>query len=370
MQMRTIVRRIHLWLGLGLGALFALLGLTGSALVFYVEIDKVLHPELHVTSEAAPGWDSLTWERAVATLRQAYPDKPGPWRLEVTGRSGPIPARYYNPPETAGKHFAPMLVWLSPDGSQVLRRSYWGDDAMTWIYNLHMELLAGKAGATVVGWSGVVLVVLLLSGLWAWWPRGSLAKALALKDRAPPVRKWRDWHKLAGLLSLPLLLILGATGAMLGLPDETRNALAGTLGAPHSMAMPHPPHSMEPQLPVSAVLAAGHRVTPQARLAWIEVPGLHGGTYRLRVQQPGDPSYCFPHGYVHLDARTGKVLAFEDPVAGNASDTVLAWLHPLHDGSAGGLAGRIIAALGGLFPAILFATGLLRWRARRRRVAR
>ena len=43
--MRRWVRRLHLWLGLGLGLLFAVIGLTGSALVFYTGIDAVLHPE-------------------------------------------------------------------------------------------------------------------------------------------------------------------------------------------------------------------------------------------------------------------------------------------------------------------------------------
>ena len=35
--LRRWVRRVHLWLGLGLGGLFVLLGLTGSVLVFYPE---------------------------------------------------------------------------------------------------------------------------------------------------------------------------------------------------------------------------------------------------------------------------------------------------------------------------------------------
>lgn len=370
MQARTAVRRVHLWLGLGLGALFALLGLTGSALVFYVEIDKALHGELSVAGSEVPGWESPVWDRSIATLRREFPDKPGSWRLEVTGNSGPIPARYYNPPERAEARFAPMLVWLSPDGSRVLRRSYWGDDAMTWIYNLHMELLAGKTGAALVGWSGVVFAGLLISGLWAWWPRGSWGKALALKRRAAPVRKWRDWHKLAGLGSAPLLLLLVLTGAMLGLPDQAKVLLCHSLGAPSPMAMPHVTHSMEPPIPVAAALSAAHRAAPQARLAWIEVPGMHDGTYRLRVQQPDDPSRRFPHGYVHVDAHSGAVLALDYPASGNASDTVLAWLHPLHDGSAAGLAGRIIAVIAGLFPSALFLTGALRWRARRRRVAR
>jgi uncharacterized iron-regulated membrane protein len=43
-SLRGLSRHLHLWSGLSLGLLLALLGLTGSALVFYTEIDSALHP--------------------------------------------------------------------------------------------------------------------------------------------------------------------------------------------------------------------------------------------------------------------------------------------------------------------------------------
>ena len=52
---------------------------------------------------------------------------------------------------------------------------------------------------SLIGWTGLALLVLLLSGLWAWWPRGSWTKALRFKRHAHPQRALRDWHKLAGL---------------------------------------------------------------------------------------------------------------------------------------------------------------------------
>ena len=47
-RLRHWVRRLHLWLGLGLGGLLILLGLTGSILAFYPEIDALLHPEIRI----------------------------------------------------------------------------------------------------------------------------------------------------------------------------------------------------------------------------------------------------------------------------------------------------------------------------------
>lgn len=355
-----MVRKFHLWLGLGLGGLFVVLGLTGTVLAFYPEIDALLHREIRVAVTAMPEWD-----RALATLRASYPDKQGPWRFEVTGEPGAIPARYYDPAERAGQAFRPMMVWLSPDGGRVLRRDYWGEYAVTFIYDLHYRLLLGKVGGQVLGWGGFALLALLVSGLCAWWPRGSWAKALRFKRSAHPQRRLRDWHKLAGLSALGFLVLLTATGIMLELPDESDAAL-GAVGMPVD-AMPHihgAPAGV--RISVAQVLRVADAALPDARVTWIETPPAAGGAYRLRMQVAGDPSHRFPHSFVWVDAADGQVLAIHDARRASAGSTLNNWLHPLHDGSAGGLLGRLLVVLTGFIPAVLFVTGWRRWRGRQR----
>lgn len=362
-KLRRAVRKAHLWLGLGLGGLLVLLGLTGSILVFYPELDALLHPEIRAEGAGPPDWD-----RALATVRAAYPDKPGPWRFEVTGRPGAIPARYYDPPERTGHDFRPMMVWLSPDGGAVVRRDYWGEYAMTFIYDLHYRLLLGQIGGKVLGWLGFAMLALLLSGLWAWWPRGSWRKALRLKLGASVQRSLRDWHKLSGLAGLAFLLILTVTGIMLELQGETRSALAA-VGLPvdwdvHDHGALAKIGRAEAVLPSQAVQAA-RLALPGARLAWIETPTVTGGHYRMRMQVAGDPAPRFPHSFVWIDAASGKVAAVRDARKAAAGSAIESWIHPLHDGSAGGLTGRFLAAVSGLIPLFLFVSGWLRWRVRR-----
>ena len=364
-RLRRAVRKLHLWLGLGLGGLFVLLGLTGSVLVFYPELDALLHPDIRVEGEAPPDWD-----RALATVRAVYPDKHGGWRFEVTDKPGAIPARYYNPPERTGYDFRPMMVWLSPDAGAVLRRDYWGEYAMTFIYDLHYRLLLGVTGAAILGWTGFVLLALLLSGLWAWWPRGAWTKALRFKRGAAPQRILRDWHKLAGLSGLAFLLILTATGIMLELPEES-NAALGAISLPVDDPPPLPElssaASASPVVPPSAAIAIAMEQLPGGRVAWIETPHQSGGVYRLRMQVRGDPSFRFPHSFVWVDGASGAVLAVQDAREASSGTTINNWIHPLHDGSAGGLAGRILVAATGLLPLCLFLTGFLHWKTRRSR---
>ncbi len=358
--MRRVVRQVHLWMGLSLGALFVLLGLSGSILVFYPEIDAVLNPVVQSSVTVRPDWD-----KSLRTVRAAFPNKHGPWRFEVTGKAGAIPARYYNPPETSGRDFAPLMVWLSPDGARVLRHDYWGNYAMTFIYDLHYRLLGGKAVGKGVGYAGIGIVLLLLTGLWAWWPRGTWSKALRFKQRGSPIRLYRDVHKLTGLGGAVFLFILTITGVMLELPDESDAALASVAGPVDPPVHAASRQAADGPISVNRVVKAAKDALPAARLAWIEVPGEDGGPFRIRMEQPGDPSVRFPHSFVWIDQSTGAVLAVQDSQKAGRATTINNWVHPLHDGSVAGLSSRIVAFLAGLIPLLLFVTGWKRYRMRK-----
>lgn len=217
--------------------------------------------------------------------------------------------------------------------------------------------------------SGLVILVLLGTGLVAWWPRGSWRKALAFKRGAATIRRLHDVHKLAGLWSLLLLILFAVTGFMLALPNESNWALGGVIGPVDTSPSPRSTVRVEAPVSLRTALAAGHRALPEARLAWIEVPPPGTGVIKLRVQMPGDPSRRFPHSYIYVDQYSGAVLAVLDTRRAGTSTTITNWLHPLHDASVGGLATRILAFLVGLTPATLFITGLLRWRKRQERHA-
>ncbi|MFW2852507.1 PepSY-associated TM helix domain-containing protein [Sphingomonas sp. TX0543] len=361
---RILLRQVHLWLGLSLGGLFALLGATGSALVFYIEIDGALNPAIEErVSTAAPGWTSPVWDRALATGRARWHDPHGSWSLEATGQGGAIPARYY-PSDHHSHHAEREMVWFSSDGIRVLRAEPWGGYLMSWLYELHMHLLAGEIGSQIVGWSGFAMLVLLVSGVIVWWPRGPWRKALAFKRKAPPIRRLRDLHKLAGVWSMALLFILVGTGALLALPTVKTQLLTAVIAPPDKVPDPQSAASSGVQIPVSQALAAAHRVVPEARLAFIDVPGMGSEPFRMRVQMPGDPHSRFPSSFVFVDQYSGEVLAVHDVQRGNTSTTTAKWIRVLHDGSVGGLSTRILAIILGFVPLGLFVTGFLHWRRR------
>lgn len=362
---RRLWLTLHRWLGLGLGAWFVLLGLTGSLLVFYPAMEPWF--DARITPRAAPGPVSI--ERVAQALSQAHPQRTQGWRIELPAPGQAlVTARYLKPAETAGQHFAPLLVTVDSNTGEVLANRFWGDTVMTWLYDLHYTLLLGEAGHKMVAVAGLLLMTSVFSGLWLWWPRaGHWRSALHFKRQAPAPRRVYDLHKWSGLVAVPFLLVLGLTGAVLGWP-AVADPVITLFSAPTATPMPvsHGDARL-PRLPVDTVLQQLHTRWPSAQVRWIDVPGTSAAApYRVRVRHPGDPGDRFPSSIVWLDARTGEILAARQPDHFSGADVFKQWMHPLHSGEAFGLVGRLAICACGWLPLALAVTGWLRWRDKRR----
>ncbi len=368
---RQVWRGVHRWLAWGLGPLFVLLGLTGSVLVFYTELDVRLEPSLASARVAAEAHPVAAWQPVLAALVQAHPQRDQGWRIELPpdGR-GLVTARYLRPPETAGAFFAPLVVTVQPHTGEVLVSRFWGAFVMTWLFDLHYTLLAGDTGRSVLGWLGGVLLLLPVSGLLLWWPRaGHWRSALRWQRHASPQRRHYDWHKGLGVASVGLLGVLTLTGVALALPGVVE-PLARAWGP--TLPMPRVTLAREPEralVSLDAALVQVQRVFPEGVPRWMDTPAAGSAVLRVRLWLPGDPSRRFPRSYVWLNAHTGEVLALRDARQQRGGEELLAWLHPLHNGEAFGWAGRVLACGAGWAPLGLWLTGWLRWRDRRRAMA-
>lgn len=366
--MRAATRRLwlklHLWVGLGLGGVFALLGLTGSVLVFYLEVDELINPQIRVEAPAPqPSADAV-----LAQLHRLHPERSGPWRIEMPlAPDRPLLVRYYNPPETAGRGFAPLMLSLDPHTLAETSHRFWGDYLTTWLYDLHYTLLLGQTGKDIVGYSGLVMLFSLVSGMVLWWPsRARLAAALRPVLRAGKVRWVYDLHVLSGVYGLVVLAVLAFTGVVLSLPDLARPVVAAA--SPLSPLYRGPGGLLPdgvPALSLDEAMTIARGELPQGEVRWIETPGQAGRPIAIRMHVAEDPGQRFPHSQVWIDPGTGAVLATRDYRRNTAGDSFMDWMHPLHNGEALGLTGRILACIGGLIPTLLLVTGWLRWQHKR-----
>lgn len=360
---RTFRRHIHFvhkWLGLTMGPLFAILGLTGSLLTFYPEIDLLLNPSLRARSPAV----NLSITRIHEVLRSVEPRRNGAWRIELPpSETSPIAARYYKPTETEHRVFAPLIVTLDPNTFEVTSRRFWGEEPLTWLYDLHYTLLLGDDGRTILGACSILLFLLLASGAYLWWPNAnSWRAAFRMKSGATWIRRVYDLHTRPGICGFPLLTLLTLTGLILVVPKWFTPAL-DTI-SPLTKFYDGPFQAARGALGVGADEAVGiaRKYFPDAEVRWIETPGTGRPVWRVQLRQEREPNKRFPRTNVWIDANSGAVLAIRDPTRNGNGDTLMDWLHPLHNGEAFGIAGRLIALICGFLPALALVTGYVRWR--------
>lgn len=355
MTFRRLLFQVHLYAGLSVGLVLAVMGLSGSALVFGDELDHVLHSELRrvvAVGEPAP------LAKVIAAVEESQAGRLPRHLRMPDAQDAPIEAWM----DSRGD----LKVYVDPYTAAVLGARSARQSLVGTLRSLHVSLFAGQMGERLVGVSGFTLLALCLSGLTLWWPgRRKLAAGLTLRR---PLR-WRsgnyDLHKLAGLVSLVGLLLAGLTGAALVFPAPFEHALRLFAGAPPTRASPAPgPHTGAP-LPLDVLLAQADRAMPGARTTRIDLPSSPEGALRVRKRFPQEPH---PNGmsFVHVDPYSGGVLRADNALEAAWPARLMALRYPLHIGTLGGAVTRLLAALTGLFPAGLFLTGFFLWRARLR----
>ena len=348
--LRGTLSWLHLWLGLVAGTVFALVGLSGSVLVFHDDLLQWQHPEL-VGHELRADGDVLArvlreWEpRGLGSVHLPEPDGVPTWQGYFSdGRRG-----YFDP----------------ASGDLLLMRSA-EDDWLLWLHDFHIELLGGERGKEVLGIVGWIAVGLLLSGLYLWWPKAGRMLAQLKMHRGPPVRRWLSWHRSSGVLLLPLLLLATLTGVGMIYHAGFRTVLTGVLGGDAPPAAPQRATADGPGPAVDwpRVLALAATALPEARLTRTSAPEPGSDVVAFRARQAGE---WHPNGrsLVYVDRAGGRLLLAHDATDQRPGARLTEAIYPLHIGSVGGAAYRWATAIAGLVPAFLLVTGFLFWRRRR-----
>jgi uncharacterized iron-regulated membrane protein len=105
-------------------------------------------------------------------------------------------------------------VYVHPQTLQVLKVINEDQRPMRIIFRLHGELLAGDWGSRIVELAASWGIVMIISGLYLWWPRQSekLAGVLWIRLRKGQRIFWRDLHAVTGIWVSAFALFLLLTG--------------------------------------------------------------------------------------------------------------------------------------------------------------
>jgi uncharacterized iron-regulated membrane protein len=371
-----ILRKLHLWLGLLAGAVFVVIGLSGSLLAFRVEIDEWLNKQLFAPTRYAGDGERASIDRIIAASRAAAPQGATPFFIHFPKGVGGYFDVIYGA-HGADAHQDIYQIVIDPSDAHVIGQrliihhdNHFAEPFTLFLMHLHYSLLQGDAGATFVGFVGLFLFVSLATGLYLWAPRnGKWRQAFTIKRGASVERVVLDLHKTTGVYALGVLVIMIFSGVYLIFGSQVQ-ALVGIfspVGAHHLRdGLKSSPALGRLPIDAEAAVAAVDRLFPDGRLLSLALPHGEGGVYVVGKRSDDEVDRTEPKRLAAVDQYSGEILQIQNPRDYSAGETFLEWQFPLHTGEAFGDPGRAFIALMGLVPALLYATGVLRWLQKRR----
>lgn len=373
-SLRRALRTLHLWIGVTLGIPLALIGVTGSILVFEDEIadffDDAPKPVLaqgEVQSLAA----------IVAAARAHAPAEAQPALLALAGEGEPATVRFTRPGAAPAPGSA-IVVEVDPVSLAVLpaREPSAAQNWLRQVFLFHANLSQGREGRIWVGWLGVVMCVLGLSGLVMWWPRpGRWKQAIVVARDARGPRLHRELHGATGFWGLIVFIMVSFSGVYIVFPETTggliRSVLPGRdLRAETASLRVQAPAVAQP-IHLDRVVALAREKLPKLELRMVSFPVRPTMPYRVAFELPGTtPGHGVPMIAAFVDPFAGEVIAVQDPRSFTLGETVSAWQRPLHGGYGLGSVWQWLTFLSGLLPVLFATTGISMWWLRQRRKAR
>jgi uncharacterized iron-regulated membrane protein len=216
--LRKAIFQVHLWTGLILGLYVLLMSVSGTILIYRVDISKAsLHPP---SITAGPG-PRMTAGQLQQAVQRAHPNYQF---VKLSDRKGPN---------------QPVEISLEHSGKELQRlfNPYTGADLgdavpasfrfIEWLTDLHDNLLYEPVGRVVNGIGGIATILLCFTGAVVWWPgAGKWRRALTVSWKADA--KSFNWalHRAMGIWSIVFIFLWGLSGVYLAVPEPFETAVA------------------------------------------------------------------------------------------------------------------------------------------------
>ena len=368
-QLRRLWLNVHLWIGVGLALLLIPISISGGLLVWHDEIDALLTPQRYAVTGAQVALPPSAYlakaAEAVATDPQKlqvtglrYPEAPGwPVRVVTRGQPGENGAR---------PRF--VTVFLDPPTAAVLDVMGFRTSFIGFLHVFHENLTIPQySGRQIVGWAGVGMLILSLTGIWLWWPRQTSWINLLRSLRWTRSSRFTfNLHNMLGFWIAIPLAVVSLTGIYLSFPQTARDMMSSV--APMSpqgqrggfAAEVARQTELSPDRALQIALSAAPDASPSTLfLPTVQRGGANRGlTWRIQLARAGSDETAT----VLVDDHRGHASVAPGPQSG---DRAASWIRWIHEGSHSGPVWATIVFLTGVFPTIFAITGVIMWLRKR-----
>ncbi|MDF5725346.1 MAG: PepSY-associated TM helix domain-containing protein [Rhizonema sp. PD37] len=362
--LRNIVFALHRYIGLGIGLIAIIVGLTGSLLVFQGEITT--HQKHFQIGSITHTGEILPIEVVLNIMTKSYASQPD-FKLN----------RVYVPTKP-DEPFNVVYVTKKDDWIENSVHPYTGEVLVNnlnpnpverfykVIYALHYSLLANDIGLKIVGIVGLLMCILTITGIFLWPGWRKLLMGFRIKWNAHPKRVNFDIHKVGGVIAGVFLFFTFFTGFCWNFSEFSEPVIRAIT---FSGVKPEPVSQYIPgQSPVKLTeqLKTAQAQLPIAELRSVYFAQKPDSALMIRYKLPQEKE-DYGNSYVYLDQYNGKVLRVDNALKPSSlGDRILNSFDALHYGTFGGLPTRILYVFVGLSPFLLFVTGIdMYWHRKR-----
>lgn len=341
--MRAVLFKLHMLGGLLAAVFLFVVALSGAIIAFEPELDRLANPRLLCVT---PAGTPLPLTELATRATAAHPGRVITYGLGVS------------PDLSYSVNVSGTLVFVNQYTGEILgTRS--GPTLLSQIHQIHLRLLMGETGKTIVSWSGVLMLLLTISGLYLWWP----VKRVVIRWAAGGRRRWFDLHNLVGVFAFVFLFVLALTGVMIGFERVTTPLLYRVTGSQPAAQVVSVTGGGTRTLTPDEAIAAARAAMPGAAPIGINAPG-NSAAYRVAMRFPEDLT---PGGRtrVFIDPHSGQVLQAESSRTAPAGTRLVTLNRAIHTGDIFGLFTKALMSIASLAAAAQVVTGIAMWWKRR-----
>ena len=357
-KLRNIAFILHRYIGLAVGIILVIVGLTGSLLVFEHEMDDWVIGQRF--GHVVPQQQRLSTATLVDNVKAAYAKHPD-WQV---GQVQMLPKQEFYTLRLNRPDDTQWEVFVNPYTGVIMGDRQRETALFSRVLDLHYALLIGNTGIIIVGIAAFLLMILSITGIVIWSGWRKLLSGFKIKWNAHPKRLNFDIHKVTGIITAIFLSAIAFTGFCWNFYDYATPAIYAATFTPEPPEVKSTLVNGNPTLHLDEILRRSQRALPGATNTFINLPKKPDQVFEVYKKVPGDWEDF--NSYVKLDQFSGKVLYVQDSRRGGLGDRVLNSFTPLHYGTFGGILTRILYVFVGLSPTILLITGFVMWWHRRK----
>lgn len=343
---RKALFRLHAWIGSNLGLLLFAICLSGTVAVFSAELHWLVDPSIRVQKPAGGKLGPMSWQVLYDRVAQAHP------HAQLLSLHAPHADGF---PAAAIVAYTPQdfrTILIDPHSGAIKgHRGSFGLTSFLRIFHKQLYVVPtifGIHGTLIVGALAIALLLASIAGLLSitrWW-----RTLFVLRNGRSPRLFWSDLHRAAGIWSLLVSILLSLTGIWY----LAENLLHSGKLLQENRPPPRLSASELQRHPAQLAMLDLDRAVEIARDAF---PQMHVSQIRLPVRPADALSFSGEadawlvrdrSNAVAMDPYTGRILQVRRAADLNIFPRWIETADPLHFGTFGGLATRVIWLIAGI----------------------